>query len=209
MDENFDFRATKKSDAELQNSIDNREKYLPETVEAAVKELQTRGVVFDDEELRMVAEDMQARREMVLQPKGYSGIFGNRDQNNLVEDPDAPAFYSRRVVYLFAFLFSTLFGSIIMAINVAKTSKPGRAVWVILFGIVYTLVVFFLAASANMGSTFNIVTAIAGAYGLELLFWNRFIGNETLYRARPIWVPLAIGLVLAAIVFYLIFTSMK
>lgn len=60
-----------------------------------------------------------------------------------------------------------------------------------------------------MGSAFSIVTAIAGAYGLELLFWNRFIGSETLYRARPIWVPLIIGLVIAAIVVYAIFVPAK
>ncbi len=69
MDNNFAFRATLKSGAELQNSIDNREKFLPETVEAAVKELQSRGVIFDDDELRVIAEDMQARREMAKSTK--------------------------------------------------------------------------------------------------------------------------------------------
>ena len=209
MDDNFAFRATLRSDAELQNSIDNREKFLPETVEAAVKELQTRGVVFDDEELRVIAEDMQARREMAKGTKTNYSVFSNRDQNNLIEDPDAPLLYTRRAVYIFSFLFSTLFGSILMAMNVAKTDRPGRAVWVVLYGIVYTLIIVFLSASANMGPAFSVVTAIAGAYGLELFFWNRFIGSETLYRARPIWVPLIIGLVIAAIVVYTVFVSMK
>jgi hypothetical protein len=177
MDENFNLRAALKSDDELHSCIDNREKYLPESVEAAVAELQSRGVEFSEEELRVITEDMQARRELAETPSVGFGAFNSRDKNNLVEDPEAPALYSRSAIYVFSVLFSVLFGSVMLAINISKTPNKNKAILVVLFGLGYTIAIL-IGQNFNLSSSFSIITGIAGAYLfngsiiLEPVYWK-------------------------------------
>ena len=207
MDDNFKLRAALKSDEELHDRINNREKYLPETVEAAVNELQFRGEVFSDEELKVIEEDMQARKELAESGRESFGLFSRNDKNLQVEDPDAPSFYSKRAVFGFSILFSVLFGSILLAINLSKTQNRNKAVWVVLFGLGYIIVAALIAQSFNSNSSFSILVIFIGAYLLEALFWNRYIGNSTLYKPRKVWIPLIIGIaitvpIIVAILYY-------
>ncbi len=192
MDDDFKLRAALKSDEELHNCINNREKLLPETVEAAVEELQKRGTAFSEEELKVIAEDMQARRDHAKSGAKSSGIFNRNDKDFQVEDPEAPLLYSKGVIFGFSILFSVLFGAIMLAINISKTKNRQKAIWVVLFGLIYVIASVLLAQ--NLGSTFSFILIIFGAYLLEALFWNRYIGNSTLYRAKPVKIPLIIGL---------------
>ena len=205
MDLKFNVTASAKSDAELLDTIENRQKYLPETIEASVAELQYRNHPFTDEELKVITEDVEAHRQNANSRGQRSGLFTNDYKKNIIEDPDAPAFYSRRVVYIFAFLFSTLFGSILLAININKTDKPARMLWVLLFGVVYTAFEIIVGESMHSGNSPGIFLSLIGALILESFFWNRFIGNGTFYRARPIWVPLIIGLVMFAFIIWAMF----
>src|ERR1700744_3329426 len=120
MDENFKFKASMRADGELRGIIDNREKYLPETVEASVEALQNRGIEFSEEELRVIGEDMDARRNMAGSTSANVSLFVNNDSVNHIEDPDAPRLYSKRAIYGFTIFFSALFGSILLASNISK-----------------------------------------------------------------------------------------
>jgi len=198
MDDKFKLIAAARPNEELQERIDNREKYLPETVEASVDELQFRGVGFSDEELKVIAEDMQARRDLAASKPDSYGLFSDRDKNNFIEDPDAPLLFSRRAIYGFSVFFSVVFGSIMLAINVSKIAGKGKAALVVLFGLIYTVVTILIAKTLKLNSGLGVVISLLGAALIETLFWNRFIGNATLYRKRPIWISLAIAVVLAA-----------
>jgi len=199
MNYNFHDRAASKSDEELYYCIDNREKYLPETVEAAVSELQKRGVEFSGEELRVISEDMQARREMAEHGTGIFGIFNTNWDNNQVYDPDAPVFFSKRAIFAFAVLCSVFFGSVMFAMNVSKTNNKDKALWVVLYGLGFTIFQQIIAIDYRVNPIFMLTISIAGAYTMDILFWNKYIGASTLYRPRPIWIPLIIGLVLAGL----------
>jgi hypothetical protein len=202
MDENFNQRAALKSDEELHSCIDNRDKYLPESVEAAVAELQDRGVVFTDEELKVISEDMQARREIADSGTGIFGIFNTGWNNNMVEDPDAPVFFSKRAIFAFSVLFSVFFGSILLAVNVSKTRNRGSAILVVLYGLGFTMLQGILLRSYTLDPILSLISSIIGAYIMDNLFWSKYIGNSALYKSRPIWVPLIIGI--AIVVSYLL-----
>jgi hypothetical protein len=205
MDENFKFRATTKSDEELYECIDNREKYLPESVEAAVEELQIRGAKFTEEELMVIAEDMQARRDLAAEGQTSFGMLNNGEKDLQIEDPDALYLFSKRAILVFSVLFSVAFASVLMAINVSKTPHRGKAGWVVLFGFGFTTVVAVLAQYLNLSSAFSVLTGFGGAYLLDLLFWNKYIGNTTLYRLRPVWGALLIAIaIVIPLVFFLI-----
>ncbi|SDT69656.1 hypothetical protein SAMN05216490_5047 [Mucilaginibacter mallensis] len=202
MDSKFNFLATGRTNEELLERIDNRQKYMPETVDASVAELQFRGHVFSDDELRVIDEDIQAHRNNAAQVDGRLGFFNNNTNNVIVNDPDAPTMYSRRALYTFTVLCGALFGSILMAMNISKTEKKGNAFWVVLFGIGFTVLQYYIMsnlAKQGSGSSSAIIGGIVAAYILDFIFWKRFIGYATFYRARQIWVPLVIAVVIGAL----------
>jgi len=193
------------SDEELMERIDNRENYLPATVLNAVAELQRRGHEFSEEELRVINEDMQARMEIVNGNTPAFGIINDNYKDALVEDPDAYEFYSRRVVKVFTFFFSAFFGAILMAINIGKTRDYNGVILVLVFGLGISVVEQTLAAAIGLGAGATIFFAFINASLIDALFWNRYIGNTTLYKARTYLAPLIIGLLLTAIVVWSMF----
>jgi hypothetical protein len=207
MDDNFQTKAALKSDEELQSCVDNREKYLPETVEAAVAELQKRGIELSEDELKVIAEDMQARREIAEAGTGIFGVFNTNWNNNHVEDPDAVLFFSKRVIFAFAVLCSVFFGSILLAVNISKTKNRDKAFLVVLYGLGFTFAQQVISLEYRLDPIFTLIMSIVGAYMMDNLFWNKYIGNSTLYRTRPIWVPLIIGLLLVALLLVTVYKS--
>jgi hypothetical protein len=188
-----------RTDEELKERIDNRQNYMPETVDAALIELQKRGVEFTDQELDVIHADVRAHRQNAAMVDGRLGFFNSNTKNVVTLDPDAPSMYSRRALYVFTVFFGALFGSIMLAMNISKTAKAINAVWVILFGAAFTgLQVYIMNTYAQPGSGGSgaIIGGLIAAYCLDYLFWKNFIGYATFYRAKPIWVPLAIGVVI-------------
>ncbi len=203
MNDNFSLRATLKSDEELHYCIDNREKYLPETVEAAVAELQSRGETFSTEELTVIAEDMQARRELAASGTDNLMMYTN-ETHTQIEDPDAPSFYSKRAILVFSVIFSIFFGSIMLAINVSKTQYRSMAILVALCGLGFTIAAVLLAGILNLNAFFSVFIGWGGAYLMDSIFWKRYIGNSTLYRVKSIVGPVICGVVFAAVVIILV-----
>lgn len=186
-----------KSDDELRDCIDNRENLLPESVLAAVTELQRRKVDFSEEEIKVIQEDMQARTEIAASSKiGYGSLFNDGYKKCLVEDPDAYAFYSKRAIKGFTFFCGAFFGSILMAINIWKTKNQLGVLLVLLFGIGLTVVEIGIAENAHLGTSSNIFFAFLNTAMIEFLFWNIYIGKNALYRARTYWTPLTIAIIL-------------
>jgi len=194
------YRASAKSDEELLDTIENRQLYLPETIEASLEELKSRGHIFTETELSVIEEDVQAHRNNAALSGRRIGFANGNYKNNIIQDPDAPSLYSRQAIYGFTVFFGALFGSIMMAINFAKTKNHNNIVWVLLFGALYTTIQVIIVQSAHTGSSLTILFSIISAFILESFFWNRFIGNATFYRLKPIWIPLIIGIILSALI---------
>lgn len=199
-----------KSDQELEYIIDNREKYLPETVLEAMAELQKRGVEFSEEEIRVIEEDMQARIEIAENSNaGFGGIFSDNYRNCLVEDPDAYSFYSRRIIKVFTFFFSPIFGAIMMAMNIWKTKDRTGVILVLLFGIAIMVIEDTIATKLNLNSSSAIFFGIINAYLIDILFWNHYIGKSSLYKARSYRTPLIIAIIICVLAIALIINNLN
>jgi len=199
MEPDLSYLAASLTTEELTERIDNRKNYLPETVEAAVAELKFRKHEFSDDELSAIDNDIDLQRKHASIVDGRLGFFNSTAKHVIVKDPEAPLMYSRQALYVFTVLCGALFGSIMLAVNIGKTKKPGNAVWVIIFGIAFTALQIFVVstyARPGSGGSGAIIGGIIAAYTLDFLFWKPFIGYATFYRARPIWVPLIIALVI-------------
>jgi len=201
MDLNYSYIASSLTTMELLERIENRQKYMPETIEASLAELQYRKHEFSDEELKIIDEDIKALRANAALVGNTKGFFNKEYKNVIVEDPDAPLLYSRVALNTFTIFFGALFGSIMMSINLAKFGKTKEASWAILFGIGFTAVQYIvLSHLPGRGSSMQVVFGFISAFLLDLLFWKPYIGYATFYRKRQIWIPLIIGITLASLI---------
>jgi len=201
MDLNYSYIASSLTTMELLERIENRQKYMPETIEAAVAELQYRKYEFSEEELKVVNEDIQALRANAALVTNAKGLFSKDYKNVIVLDPDAPRLYSRMAINIFTVLFGALFGSIMMAMNLNKFEKSKEAAWVILFGVGFTIVQYIVLSNVpGSSSSIQVVFGFIGAYLIDFIFWKLYIGYATFYRKRPIWIPLIIALIFASLI---------
>jgi hypothetical protein len=123
-------------------------------------------------------------------PTSTSKNYWNR---NVTDDPTAPAYYSQQFIWWFSILFSVFGGSILLGLNLKDNGQR----WLMIgFGIVYTaLAIMILSYIPISGAAPTILVNGIGAGLLVYSFWNKYIGENTPYRKRPIWVPLIIALV--------------
>lgn len=200
MNDRLKFEVSRLSDIELHDCIDNRQNYMPDTIEAALAELQTRGVELEQDELKVINEDIKALRDNVSGQTGTGGLFNQVYKNNVVTDPFAPEIYSRRAIYGFTLFMGALFGSIMLAINAGKI-RNNRGVWTaLLFGVLYTALQAFIVNIIHIGTSSGIFFGLIAAFFTETVLWPRVIGNETFYRAKPIWIPLVIAIILGTLI---------
>lgn len=194
MEIDFEKLMTNKSDEGLQNYLDNRSKYTPEAIEAAIAEMQKRGRAFSDEELASFRNEFQAKRE-VAEKEGKE-FFGNQWKKNVVKDENAPMYYSEKAIYIFSGLFSVIFGAVLLSIN-CRSTETKKGVWeVIAFGIIYTGLQIWLLSMIPRNTGLTIAFSGGGAFLMNHFFWKKYIGKDTKYRTKPIWKPLIIGIII-------------
>ncbi|MDQ3108567.1 MAG: hypothetical protein M3R17_01615 [Bacteroidota bacterium] len=192
--ENYSEKVAVLSEQSLNEYIVNRYKYIPEIVEAAIAELQKRGRVFSEEELLTIRKDIEVKEEEI---KSKDKEVWNVTPP--VADQDAPEYYSMQVIRIFSVLFSVLFGSILMAMNLSRSPAKKGVIEVIIFGVLFTFSMVLLGSKIQMNGL-GIILNFAGAYLMEYFFWNKYIGADAAYRKRSFWIPLAIGIAVSAAV---------
>ncbi|ACU03272.1 hypothetical protein [Pedobacter heparinus] len=178
-----------KTDHELMFYINNVDKHTEEAVHLALAELKSRGIQLPE----TIDDDIQRQ----LDAKTVLEHQKNRNawKSNVVENLEAPQYYSKNAIYVFSILFSTFFGSFMLASNCKDAGKPG---WpVILFGLFYSVIAVAILNYFNANSPFTFIASGIGVLAMYELFWARHIGADTQYRAKPIWKPL----IIAAIIF--------
>jgi hypothetical protein len=178
---------------ELWEYVNHPKNAVPEAVEAAIIELKKRGHNFSEEDLAKVNKEIKAVKEKA------------NPESNITADPDAPEFYSQKIIYSFSFLFGTLFGSILMAMNFNRTKSQKGITEVLTFGVVFTIITICVinAIMQKNNSSPAFLFNLAGALLLKHVFWNKYIGAETKYRKRSYWVPMIIGIAMVVLLILL------
>ncbi len=204
MDIDFVKLMTTKSDEGLQEYIDNRQKFTPLAVYAAIDELKKRGRTFTDEEFTQIVNDIEKQQAVSRQRVEESDGGSNKMNKNIVDDPSAPEYYSERAIYAFSVFFSVIFGSVLMTMNINRTEKKNSSWTALLFGIVYTGLQMWALSYVPRNTGLTVGVSIGGALLLNHFFFKKYIGKDTKYRARPIWIPLIIALAITIPLLYFI-----
>lgn len=87
-----------------------------------------------------------------------------------------------------------------MCINLNKTETKKGIVTVVIFGVLYTVLQFYLSTFMRSTTALTYILNAIGAYMLNYFFWKRYIGTDTKYRAKPVWVPSIIGVLITALI---------
>jgi len=197
MERDFAKLMLSKSEKELQEYIDDRLKYTPSAVFAAIDELKNRGKFFSDGEIETIKIDLEKKQEVDKERFTDDRTTWKR---NIVTDADAPQYYSVGAIYGFSIFFSTIFGAVLMAINLRKTESKKGVAEVIIFGVAYFSLQIYILSFIPRNTGLNTVFGIAGAAVINHFFWRKYIGSETKYRKKPIWVPLIISISITAVI---------
>jgi hypothetical protein len=183
---------TKKSEAELMEFLINFNRYAPDAIKAAVRELKSRGRNFTELELTEIKEKIETRIKVENEE---DGLWGDDSwKANVVTDPHAPLLYSKGAVRLFSVLFSAIFGAVLLASNIKDTKKK----WVVIgFGVAFlTLTLIIVNIMPPNALWAGLLLNTAGGLGLTTTFWDKYVGKEIKYRAKPIWKPLIISIII-------------
>ncbi|WP_146153543.1 hypothetical protein [Adhaeribacter arboris] len=188
---------TNKTDEELENYLVNIWSYSSRTISAALNELQNRGRSFTEEELAEIHDIIRAKKETEPKERKEEDImFTSQWPRNLVTDPDAPAYYSPRVIWGFSIFLSVLFGAVLLSLNIVTK----KAKWIVIgFGFLYTTAFAYIFNSYGRTMFISFIINAIGASILTNFFWNKYIGRETIYRARSIKTPVIFALIILGI----------
>ena len=202
----FEKLMSEQTDEGLQEYIDKRKDFVPAAVEAAIAEMQKRGRVFSDEELSVIRQEFQQKREEASLDMEPISLFGNRWKKNVVTDESAPEYYSERAIYSFSVIFSMLFGAVLSAINFSKNEDKKGVFEVMGFGVCYTSFEMWLISEVKRASSLALTLNIIGALILQY-YWKKYIGTDTKYRAKPIGKALIVAAGISVLLFIAMFNG--
>lgn len=181
-----------KSQEGLVDYLDNFQKYTPEAIRTAVDELKRRGRLFSEAEL----EEINQKIEKSTKAENEEGTLfapNNAWKQNVVTDSKDPLLYSKGAITGFSLFFSTVFGAVLLSSNINDT----KGKWIVIgFGAVYTTVSIIILNLIPPNTFYVLLLNTAGGLGLTSTFWDKFVGKETKYRAKPIWKPLIISILI-------------
>jgi hypothetical protein len=129
------------------------------------------------------------------------------DGSFLSESTTLPELYSPSAIKGFGFLFSTLFGGVLLSMNLKRIGKEKDIPAVMAISIGYFLFTILIQMHINLKSGLSIGVNFAGALFLSTVIWDKYLGKNIGYTKRKILIPLIIGLALAALIVIGIFNS--
>jgi hypothetical protein len=117
----------------------------------------------------------------------------NSWRKKVVKDPNAPLLYSKVAISAFSVIFSTIFGAVLLSSNI----KDNKNKWIVVgFGIIYTTLTIIIINLIPPNTFYVLMLNMAGGLGLTSTFWNKYVGKDTEYRAKPIWKALIISILI-------------
>ncbi len=117
---------------------------------------------------------------------------------NISNDPSLPKLYSRYAIRVFAVVFSTFFGGILLAINMYRLKKKDQIFPIILFSFGFAYLTVYI--SSKVPDKMTLITLVMNLIGLVLLeelFWNKQIGKEFKFQRQSILPALFIGIIIS------------
>jgi len=175
---NFTQNMLKKSNAELENILEDKKTYRDEAIQAVIWELENRNII---------KKGAITHNPVVL------------EKNALIEEKEVEkADYE-------ASSEATLFGAVLLMSNLKKMNKPKARVEVLVFGICYTFLTIILLDYLPKTFFLTILFNLVGYAILVEYYWNKNLGKELLHQKKQISKPLIISFAILVLLVFLQF----
>lgn len=188
MENHFSRTMMDKSDEELKAIVGSENEYSREAVMAAQWEIERRERVV----LEVVEERIKEEQEAISKTKS--------------EAP--PKVYSELFLIIFGVLFSVVGSGILIAMNLLQINRRQQAVFAVLFSFSFIIIQGVLLVSTGAIAPFiSIPTSMLGVILIQRMIWEKEYPKGLPIVKRSPWLPLAIGIVLTALLMYLFYTA--
>ena len=196
---NFTQNMLKKSNAELENILEDKKTYTDEAIQAVIWELENRNII---EKGCHYSQSGYFRKRCFIRRK--------RIRHSLImrlhlKQRSFPILYSKRAIQGFTIFFSTLFGAVLLMSNLKKMNKPKTRVEVLVFGISYTFLTIILLDYLPKTFFLTILFNLVGYAVLVEYFWNKNLGKELQHQKKQISKPLIISFAILVLLVFLQF----
>lgn len=185
-----------KSDSELERIINDKETFVELARIAAIEILKERNGQTESTKKAETEMKSAQERKVAAQQKAEEE---EKKKSFVMDDPEAPELYSKRVITMFSAIFSAIFGAVLMMHNFKEVGNSKARNQVLVFGILYTIASILIINALNIQA---IALNFTGAAILTEFFWNKQLGKEIKYRRRS-WIKPAIISVIITIPFVL------
>ncbi len=183
------------SNEEVVEIFTNEELYVDDARLAAFRTLKERNYSFSSEQLQ-VAEKLEQEERNVEKEK----LEHKQINEQAVE---APLWYSPAAIIGFSLFFSTLLGCVLLGINFFKSGKKNKILYIVIACVVLFIVETMVIQMTQLNFVAIMLTRAIGGFFLIEFFWKRELGSTTAFTKRPIWIPLAITLLVSMGLFYM------
>ena len=197
----------KLTNSQLEKYIQPDSRYLPEAIVIAMDILKERGRIFTDEELKAIENlKLKNKEQNSLENQELDLSY----DKNIVDDPNAIALFPLYWIVLGSVLLTTLFGSILLIINLIKLKKYIGVIVVLLLSLGYfifqeNLTEIFTELGVRKQGRYSVtpdlLSALVGAC-LLLLCWLGYIPETLKYRQANIWFPIFLALILSILIYF-------
>ena len=188
----------KKSNAELENILEDKKIYTDEAIQAVIWELENRNII---EKVAITHNLDILEKDVLIEEKELEKA--NHEASS--EATLLPILYSKRAIQGFTIFFSTLFGAVLLMSNLKKMNKPKTRVEVLVFGISYTFLTIILLDYLPKTFFLTILFNLVGYAVLVEYFWNKNLGKELQHQKKQISKPLIISFAILGLLVFLQF----
>ena len=112
-----------------------------------------------------------------------------------------PQIYSRRLVRGCSIFFSSIFGGVLMYINLKAIDKRKEGNYILVVSIIYTIVAsYFVNGLIKTGTSGGYIVNIAGALILSEFFHKKYFPFEEQYEKKKAWKPVTFGILIVGLI---------
>jgi len=166
-------------------------------------ELYNKTTIYRVDALQTIEAELQ-KRELDFEAHDYAYLKSleneeNPVETNFVSEEEVVSLYSRSAVFGFSIFFSTIFGSILLMINLRRLGEKRKGFEILLLGIAYAILSSVLVDLAGANLVLSLVLNVLGGYLMSTYFWAKYIGLEFSHEKQSILIPLILGIAMSLI----------
>ncbi len=167
-------------------------------------ELYNKTTIYRVDALETIEAELQ-KRDLDFEAHDYAYLKSlENEENSAATSPEneideAVSLYSRSAIFGFSIFFSTIFGSILLMINLRRLGEKRKGFEILLLGIAYAILSSVLVDLAGANLILSLVLNVLGGYLMSTYFWSKYIGLEFSHEKQSIIIPLILGIAMSLI----------